>query len=217
MSIIGDPRYADLIWHGFLMTVLLSTTVIVASNLVAYLLAVYMLRPAARFRRVIVAYSLFARAAPVLALMFLLYYGLPRAGIYLEPVIAALAGLVFASTAYNLEFLRSGFEGVKPGQSEAAEALGLRRHWVVWKIMTPQAYAVAAPALFSNAIQMVKGSSLASLVTIAELTSASTTIIAETYRAIEVLFVISILYMLLCGALIALQHLYESRRRWKVN
>jgi His/Glu/Gln/Arg/opine family amino acid ABC transporter permease subunit len=217
MSIISDPRYAELIWRGFLMTVFLSTTVIVVSNVAAYLLAIYMLRPTARFRRVVIGYSLFARAAPVLALLFLLYYGLPRAGIYLEPVVAALAGLVFASTAYNLEFLRSGFEGVKPGQSEAATALGLKSHWVVWKIMTPQAYAVAAPALFSNAIQMIKGSSLASLVTIAELTSASTTIIAETYRAMEVLFVISILYMLLCGALIALQHVYENRRRWKVS
>ncbi len=217
MSILADPRYFDLIWRGFLMTLYMSTTVILASNFLAYLFAVYLLAPGARFRRAIIAYSLFARATPVLALLFLLYYGLPRAGIYLEPVVAALAGLVFASTAYNLEFLRSGFEGIKVSQTEAAQALGLGRAAIVWKVLTPQAYAVASPALFSNAIQIVKGSSLASLVTIDELTSASTTIIAETYQAIEVLLLISCLYMLLCGALIGAQHLYERRRSWKVG
>ena len=81
-----------------------------------------------------------------------------------------------------------------------------------WKVVIPQAYRLAAPSLFSNAIQMVKGSSLASLVAIDELTAASTVIIAETYKAIEVLTVVSAFYLLIAAVVIGLQYLYETRR-----
>ncbi len=213
MSILLDPSYQHMLLNGLGMTLLISVIVIFVSNLLALPLAIYMQRPNGVFRRLIIAYSFFARAAPVLALLFALYYGLPRLGIYLEPVPSALIGLIFASTAYNLEFLRSGFESVPAGQLDAAKALGLKPVAIHWKVMTPQAYRLAAPSLFSNAIQMVKGSSLASLVAIDELTAASTTIIAETYKAIEVLLVVSVFYLAIAAVIIGLQYLYESRQR----
>ncbi|AWC25521.1 amino acid ABC transporter permease [Aminobacter sp. P9b] len=213
MNILLDPTYQRMLLDGLGMTLLISVIVIIVSNLLALPLAIYMQRPNGAFRRLIIAYSFFARAAPVLALLFALYYGLPRLGIYLEPVPSALIGLIFASTAYNLEFLRSGFESVPQGQLDAARALGLKPFAIYWKVMIPQAYRLAAPSLFSNAIQMVKGSSLASLVAIDELTAASTTIIAETYKAIEVLLVVSVFYLLIAAVIIGLQYLYESRQR----
>lgn len=213
MNILLDPSYQQMLFDGLVMTLLISVIVIVVSNILALPLAIYMQRPRGAFRRLIIGYSFFARAAPVLALLFALYYGLPRLGIYLEPVPSALIGLIFASTAYNLEFLRSGFESVPQGQLDAARALGLKPFAIYWKVMIPQAYRLAAPSLFSNAIQMVKGSSLASLVAIDELTAASTTIIAETYKAIEVLLVVSVFYLLIAAVIIGLQYLYESRQR----
>lgn len=213
MSILLDPTYQRMLLNGLGMTLLISVIVIAVSNLLALPLAIYMQRPNGTFRRLIIGYSFFARAAPVLALLFGLYYGLPRLGIYLEPLPSALIGLIFASTAYNLEFLRSGFESVPQGQLDAAKALGLKPFAIYWKVMIPQAYRLAAPSLFSNAIQMVKGSSLASLVAIDELTAASTTIIADTYKAIEVLLVVSVFYLLIAAVIIGLQYLYESRQR----
>ncbi|MCX8572429.1 MULTISPECIES: ABC transporter permease subunit [Hyphomicrobiales] len=212
MNILLDPTYQQMLFDGLVMTLLISVVVIIVSNLLALPLAIYMQRPKGTFRRVIIGYSFFARAAPVLALLFALYYGLPRFGIYLEPVPSALIGLIFASTAYNLEFLRSGFESIPSGQLDAAKALGLRPFATYWKVMIPQAYRLAAPSLFSNAIQMVKGSSLASLVAIDELTAASTVIISETYKAIEVLLVVSVFYLGIAAVIIALQYLYESRQ-----
>lgn len=213
MSILLDPTYQRMLLNGLGMTLLISVIVIAVSNILALPLAIYMQRPNGTFRRLIIGYSFFARAAPVLALLFGLYYGLPRLGIYLEPLPSALIGLIFASTAYNLEFLRSGFESVPTGQLDAAKALGLKPFAIYWKVMMPQAYRLAAPSLFSNAIQMVKGSSLASLVAIDELTAASTTIIADTYKAIEVLLVVSVFYLLIAAVIIGLQYLYESRHR----
>ena len=209
MAWLANPQFVSLLAYAFATTVLLAGAVIVVSNLLALPLAIHMLNPAARLRRLVVAYSFFARAAPALAILFALYYGLPAAGIYLEPIPSAFAGLVFASTAYNLEFLRSGFESVPPGQMEAARALGLRRAVAYRKVLVPQAYASAGPALFSNAIQIVKGSSLASLVAVNELSGAATTIIAETYEAISVLAFVAALYMLIAGAVLALQWLHE--------
>ncbi|GAA4129273.1 amino acid ABC transporter permease [Aminobacter aganoensis] len=213
MNVLFDPAYQQMLLDGLVMTLLISVIVIIVSNVLALPLAIYMQRPNGVFRRAIIGYSFFARAAPVLALLFALYYGLPRLGIYLEPVPSALIGLIFASTAYNLEFLRSGFESIPNGQFDAAKALGLRPVATYWKVMIPQAYRLAAPSLFSNAIQMVKGSSLASLVAIDELTAASTVIISETYKAIEVLLVVSVFYLLIAAVILALQYLYESRQR----
>lgn len=213
MGWLADPAFAALLVRGFTTTFLLAAAVIVASNLLALALAIYLQQPMARLRRLVVAYSFFARAVPALALLFGLYYGLPAVGIYLEPIPSALAGLVFASTAYNLEFLRSGFESIAPGQREAARALGLRPALVYAKVLVPQAYASAAPALFSNAIQIVKGSALASLVAVDELSAASTTIVAETYQAIPVLAFVAALYMAIAGGVLALQYLYERRLR----
>lgn len=212
MTILLDPTYQRMLFDGLWMTLFISVVVILVSNVLALPLAIYMQRPGGAFRRVIVGYSFFARAAPVLALLFALYYGLPKLGIYLEPVPSALIGLIFASTAYNLEFLRSGFESIPAGQSDAAKALGLKPLAIYWKIMIPQAYRLAAPALFSNAIQMVKGSSLASLVAIDELTAASTVIISETYKAIEVLLLVSLFYLVIAAVIIGAQYLYESRQ-----
>ncbi|HPG21481.1 MAG TPA: amino acid ABC transporter permease [Amaricoccus sp.] len=215
MQWLYDPANIALLAKAFLMTLMISTIVIVGSNLLALPLAIYLQKPAAPLRRIIIAYSFFARAAPVLAILFVLYYGLPRLGIFLEPVPSAIIGLVFASTAYNLEFLRSGFEGIPDGQTDGAHALGLTSWQVYRKILIPQAYAASGPALFSNAIQMVKGSSLASLVAVNELTAASTTLIAETYRAIEILTFVGALYGLIAAVIIGLQWLYERSLGWQ--
>lgn len=212
MNILLDPGYQRMLLDGLLMTLFISAVVIVVSNLLALPLAIYMQRPNGAVRRVLVGYSFFARAAPVLAILFALYYSLPKLGIYLEPMPSALIGLIFASTAYNMEFLRSGFESIPAGQSDAAKALGMKPFAIYWKVMIPQAYRLAAPALFSNAIQMVKGSSLASLVAIDELTAASTVIISETYKAIEVLLLVSVFYLIIAAAIIAAQYLFESRQ-----
>ncbi|WDR04640.1 amino acid ABC transporter permease [Devosia rhodophyticola] len=214
MSFVFDPYYQGLLIRALGTTIFISVVVIVGSNILALPMAIYMQRPRGRLRGLIIGYSFFARAAPVLALLFALYYGLPRFGIYLDPLPSALIGLTFSSTAYNLEFLRSGYESIAPGQMDAARALGLRPVATQFKVMAPQAYAAASPALFSNAIQMVKGSSLASLVAIDELTAASTTIISETYKALEVLLVIACFYGLIALAVLALQGTYERRQRW---
>lgn len=209
MNILLDPGYQALILRGLGMTLLISAIVIVVSNLLALPLAIYMLQPKARLRSLVVGYSFLARAVPVLAILFALYYGLPRFGIYLEPVPSALVGLIFASAAYNMEFLRSGFESIPKGQFDAARALGLKTFPLYFKVVIPQAYRIAAPSLFSNAIQMVKGSSLASLVTVDELTAASTTIISDTYKAIEVLSAVAVLYLAIAALIILAEYAYE--------
>ncbi len=215
MTVLNNAHYLALIGKALLMTLFISGFVVAASNLAALLVSVYMLDPKARLRPLVIAWSFFARAAPVLAILFVLYYGLPRLGIYLEPLTSALIGLTFSSAAYNYEFLRAGFAGIHPGQIEAAKALGLRPGQALLKVLIPQAYATAAPSLFSNAVQIVKGSSLASLVAIDELSAASTTIIADAYKAIEVLLTVSALYALIAAVVTGMQYLYERRLRWR--
>lgn len=218
MSWAANPEYLGLLASAFFTTLWLSGVVIVLSNLLAIPLAINVGQARSFWRRPILAYSFLARALPALALLFGLYYGLPSIGVFLEPIPSAIIGLVFASTAYNLEFLRSGIESVPAGQMQAARALGLRPARAWWTVILPQAYASAGPALFSNAIQMVKGSSLASLVAVTELSGASTTIIAETYEAIAVLLAVALLYGAIAGIVLALQTWHESvSARWRAS
>jgi len=212
MSWLADPVYRVLLVQAFLTTCLIAGATILLSNLLAVPLAIWLTRTRGAARRLLVGYSFLARAVPVLAILFGLYYGLPAFGIYLEPVPSALVGLVFASTAYNMEFLRGGLEAVPRGQADAARALGMPTWLVYRKVILPQALVAAAPALFSNAVQIVKGSSLASLVAVTELSGASATIIAETYEAMSVLAVIAALYLAIAGVVLAAQWLYERRR-----
>jgi His/Glu/Gln/Arg/opine family amino acid ABC transporter permease subunit len=221
MSILSNASYVWLIGRALVTTLLLSGLVILLSNICGLLLVLAYRGGSPLVRRAIVFYSMFCRALPVLGLLFFVYYGLPTLGIYLEPFTAALAALTFASAAYNFEFLRAAFDGVPKGQAEAGAALGLSEFQIRWRILAPQAYATATPALFSNAIQMVKGSSLASLVAVDELSAATTTIIADTYRALETIGIISCLYvaiaLVIAGLQVAAERLLFRWRRFDAD
>ena len=214
MDWLLEPGRIALLLHAFLLTLMISAVVIVGSNLLALPLAIRLQRQAGGLRRLILAYSFFARATPVLALLFVLYYGLPRLGIFLEPIPSAIIGLIFGSTAYNLEFLRSGFESLPRGQIDAARALGLSS-WQSYNGPDSAGLCRRRACALLECHSDGEGSSLASLVAVDELTAGSTTLVAETYRAIEVLTFVGALYGLIAAVIIGLQWLYERGLRWQ--
>ncbi len=150
---------------------LISPIVIVVSNLLALPLAIYMLQPKARYAASWSA-TAFSPAQCRCLPSCLAPYIRPAPLRHLsEPVPSALIGLIFASAAYKYGIPALRFRNIPKGQFDAARALGLKTFPLYFKVIIPQAYRIAAPSLFSNAIQMVKGSSLASLVTVDELTA----------------------------------------------
>jgi His/Glu/Gln/Arg/opine family amino acid ABC transporter permease subunit len=208
-SVIIDN--AGLFARGTLNTLIVAGSTIVLSLACAFPLAV--LRESSwRWIAVPIAvYSWMARATPALAVLFVTYYGLPTLGLFLDPLSAAVLGLTLVSTGYNLEFIRAGLRAVPVGQIDAARALGLPRLAMLRKVILPQAMIVSVPPLVSNLTLMLKGSALASLVAVSELTGEAMALIAYTYRSIEILSCVAVIYLALAGVLVAAQHRLEAR------
>ena len=165
--------------------------------------------------RGVAAYSWFMRTCPLLILLYFLYYGLPTLGIYLPAFGVAVVGGGIMTAAYYTEIIRGGVLAVPSGQWDAARALGLSP-WRIWRrIVLPQAIPVALPPYISDTTLILKGSSLASIITVDELTGVGNSIISTTYRPLEILLVVAAVYLALNSLLTLAQHWGE--RHWAVR
>jgi His/Glu/Gln/Arg/opine family amino acid ABC transporter permease subunit len=194
------------------ITVQLTVWTLVVSTLAALPLAVLRMQEGTIAARVVGWYSALMRAIPTLVVLFFAYYALPQLGIVLPAFETALAGLALSATAYNLEIFRAGFKAVSPGQFEAARALGVPGWRIWWSVAVPQALPVIVPTYLSNATLVLKGTSVASIITISELTAVANEIVSTTYRPFEVLVTAAVLYVAMGGILSLLAALVA--RKW---
>ena len=183
------------------ITVQLTVWTLVVSTIAALPLAVLRMQEGTIAARVVGWYSALMRAIPTLVVLFFAYYALPQLGIVLPAFETALAGLALSATAYNLEIFRAGFKAVSPGQFEAARALGVPGWRIWWNVAVPQALPVIVPIYLSNATLVLKGTSVASIITISELTAVANEIVSTTYRPFEVLVTAAVLYVAMGGVL----------------
>lgn len=134
------------------------------------------------------------RGMPLLVLLFIVYQGLPQAGVVFGPMVSAVLAFTFSAAAYSTEILRSSLGAVPPGQGEAAAAAGMSRGDSFRFIVLPQAIRIALPPLLSLAIQMFQLSSLAYLVTVPEVMLAARFRSAVTFDALSAFIAAAVLY-----------------------
>jgi octopine/nopaline transport system permease protein len=159
------------------------------------------------------------RGTPLLVQIFLIYYGLGqfravRTSVLWpflrEPYWCAILALTLNTAAYASEIVRGGLVSVPAGQVEAARACGMSRLLAFRRIILPLAFRQALPAYGNELILMVKATSLASIITLMEITGIAAKIVSETYRVIEVFVVAGALYLVinfvLTRCVIALEH-----------
>lgn len=147
------------------------------------------------------AYVEVIRNTPFLIQLFLIYFGLPSIGISLDPVTAALMGMSVNCAAYATEIIRSGIMSVSRGQIEAARALAFSTTDIVRHIVLFPALRVAAPALGSQFILVMLGSSVVSTISAEELTAAGHVLETETFRPFEVYIIVTLMYLAIAFAL----------------
>ncbi len=135
---------------------------------------------------------------PLLAIIFLIYFGLPSQGIKFNVFTAGALSLIIFYAAYLSEIFRAAIGGVHDGQQEASEALGLSRISTFTHVVFPQALRSALPGTNTMLVDLLKSTSLLVTIAAAELMSQGQLIASETFRALEVYVVISILYFALC-------------------
>ena len=149
-------------------------------------------------------YSYIFRGTPLLVQIFIIYFGLGQIEslresflwvILKEPYWCAIIAFALNTGAYTSEILRSAFQTIKPGVIEAGKSLGISNRIIFYKIQIPIAIRQSLPAYGNEIILMLKGTSLASTVTLMDLTGVAKYIISTTFKPIEVFIVAGGIYL----------------------
>jgi len=169
------------------------------------------------------SYMFFFRGTPLLVQLFLLYYGAAQFSIVKEtawlwhylrnPYWCALIVMTLHTAAYIAEIVRGAIAAIPIGEIEAANALGMSKAQTMRHIILPRALRIGLPAYSNEVILMLKASSLASTITLLEITGMARTIIARTYQAVEVFLIAAILYLVITFILVILFKLLEKALR----
>lgn len=156
------------------------------------------------------------RGTPLVVQLFFWYFALPHIQIMgtrlvLSPMAAAILGFTLCSAAYHSEYVRGGLLSIRLGQLKAAQALGMTKIQTILSVVLPQALRRALPGCGNEIIYLIKYSSLASIITVSELTGIGRTIAKQTWRNIEVFVALGLYYLLLVTVATLLLHWVERR------
>ena len=182
----------------------LAMVIAVAVALVQYA-NVPVLRQIARF------YIWVIRGTPLLVQLFIIFYGLPSLGIMLDAFPAAVIAFAFNEGAYCAETMRGALESVAPGPAGGRFLRGHDLVQIMRRIVLPQALRTAVPSLSNSLISMIKDTSLASNITVAELFMAGQRVAARTYIFLPIYCEVAVVYLLFCTIITKLQALVERQ------
>ncbi|WP_096154285.1 MULTISPECIES: amino acid ABC transporter permease [Bacillus] len=157
-------------------------------------------------------YISFMRGTPLLVFIFILYYGLPVIGVqFNSAIVAGIVGISLNFAAYNAEIVRSAIMSVPRGQWEAAASLQMGYFQTLRKIIIPQATRIALPPTFSIFMDIVKGTSLASVITVQELLYSSRLIAGRTFDSMTMYITAAMIYWIVCIIIGFFQERLEKR------
>lgn len=178
-------EYLPLFFKCFGATLWLSGISMLGALLVGVLACSMRLSTTRLFSKIAAVYIEAIRSTPLLAQLYLLYFGLPTLGITLNEELTGITALILNSGAYVAEIIRSGILSVPRGQIEAGIAAGLSYAQRMRYIILPQAIGATIPPLLGQSIVLVKDSSLLSLIAIVELTRAGQILTSERFTPAE--------------------------------
>jgi cystine transport system permease protein len=204
-------RALPLLVQGLGVTLLLGLTSFAIAAALGLAVALARISTNRPLRTLAVAYVSVFRGTPMLVQILLIYFGLPQVGITLEPIPSAILALSLNAGSYLSENFRSGILGVDKGQREAAYAVGMGHAQALRRIILPQAVRIATPAIGNRFIALMKDTSLASVVTVVELTRVAERVGSATFRYIEMFVIVAVIYWMVNSVLSVGQEALERR------
>ena len=151
------------------------------------------------------------RGTPLLVQLFVVFYGLPKVGLMLNPFPAAVIVFSLNEGAYCSETIRAALESVPRGQMEAGQCAGLSYLQTIFRIVLPQAMRTAFPPLSNSLISMVKDTSLAANITVTEMFMVTQRIVARTYEPLLLYMEVGLIYLIFSTVLTNLQAVGEKK------
>ncbi|MFF1831499.1 amino acid ABC transporter permease [Paenarthrobacter sp. NPDC058040] len=195
MNIIESiVQYLPQLLPGLGMSFLLLAALVLIGTPLAFVLAFGLRNSLAPVRWLTVAVVEIARGMPSLVLLYLVYFGLPSAGLELPAFAAAAIALGLNYAGYVSETVKSGLESLPKGQFEAGDALGLDRWTKMRFIVIPQSMKVITPPLLSWIIVYFQTTSIAFAIAVPELTSVAYSIAASNFQYLAIFVVAGLLY-----------------------
>ena len=192
------------LFNATVVTLKLLSVSLIVGLFIGLLFAILRLNKNIFINKFAYGYSYVFRGTPLLVQMFIIYFGLGQIEslrssflwvILKEPYWCAIIAFALNTGAYTSEILRSAFQTIKPGIIEAGKSLGISNKIIFYKVQIPIAIRQSLPAYGNEIILMLKGTSLASTVTLMDLTGVAKYIISTTFKPIEVFIVAGGIYL----------------------
>lgn len=193
------------------MTILLSCASFPLAIAVGLAVAVGRLYGPSWLRPPLAAYVEILRGTPLMLQLYAIFFLLPKIGLALPAIVAAILGLALNYSAYESEIYRAGLKAVPLGQLEAAVSLGLTKWQALRHVLVPQAVRIVMPPVTSDFIALFKDTSVCSAITVIELTKRYSVLALSTGRIVELAVVTALLYLCMSWPLSLLSRWFESR------
>ena len=197
--------------HGLLWTVVLSVLALTLGGIAGFLVMLARISRRRWLRRVSMGYVQIVQGTPLLIQMFLMYFGLGVAGIQVPALMAAALAMMIYSSAYLGEIWRGCVQSIEKTQFEAAETLALTRWQTLVDVILPQVARIATPPTVGFTVQLVKNTSLASVVGFLELTRSAQVINNSLFAPFLVFGIAAVLYFALCYPLSLWSRILERK------
>ena len=209
-TILRDA-FPQLIEKFFTMTVPLTVLSFALALVIAVLTAVIQYARVRGLTWLCRGYIWIVRCTPLLVQLYLVFYGLPSLGVMLDAFPTAVLVFGINEGAYMAETMRGALEAVPSGQLEAGYCAGLSYPAVMRHVILPQTFRTAFPGLSNSLISMVKGTSLASVITVTEMFRQAVVINGRVYESLALYTEVALIYLFFCSLLTLLQRWGEKK------
>ncbi len=199
------------LWKGALATVEISVLAMIGGVAFGLLLALMRISRFAPFRAIAWIYIWLIRGTPQLLQLVFLYDALPPIGIKLDSFTTAVLGFALNEAAFSAEIIRGGILSVNRNQSIAAAAFGMGPFLTLRRIILPQAMRAILPGIANDFINVLKGTSIASVIFVNELTFRAQQIVGQNFKFFTVFTAAGLIYLMMTSAIAIVQWFLERR------
>ncbi|HLH64410.1 MAG TPA: amino acid ABC transporter permease/ATP-binding protein [Solirubrobacteraceae bacterium] len=198
------------LWQGLLIAIEISAAAFLAALPFALCVALMRMSGSRVVRWAPVPFIWVMRGTPILLQLLFWYNVLPLVGVRTSAMATAIIGMALNEVAFMAEIIRGGLLSVKQTQRDAAAALGFKRWQILQRVVLPQALRTIAPAMSNEAIIIVKNTSLASVITVGELTLRSEQVVSTNFEYVPVFLAAGVLYLIATSVIVVFQGWLEA-------
>ena len=199
---------------AFWLTIKISLITVVASVIAGILLTAIRMMGGKISRYSIIAFVEFTRGAPPLVHISIIYFLLPEFGIVFNEFWTGVIALSLIGAGYSVEIFRGAIDSIGSSQVDASKAIGLSRIQTFRLVLIPQALRLSLPPLTNELANVIKASSLLSVISVNELTKVANDLIFVHFVVIEVLIELTCLYLIIVGFLMFLSKYMEAKFKY---